>query len=189
MSEELVLRWSFYFWKLVLHCATVILFKYFFSNNFRSPSYGGFPPLCSPLQVISIVHYHPTMLSSICPIEQLFWFSVSNSGWKHCSEVFSTLMRPGKLLQCIYCGGNSFSLRYFRGLITSLRTWSLSSLLESLGRLPKSSKSLPDWHSSGLRRITLSDYCLRTFPCTTIHYEAFPNIYSSSDTFLLVNGA
>ena len=30
-----------------------------------------------------------------------FWFSGGKGGWKHCSEVFSTLMRPGKLLQCI----------------------------------------------------------------------------------------
>ena len=60
-------------------------------------------------------------------------------------------------------------------------------MLESPGRLPKLSKSLPDWHSSGPRRITLSDHCLWTFPCTTIHHGAFPNICSSSDAFLLVN--
>ena len=82
---------------------------------------------------------------------------------------------------------SSFFPRYFRGLITSSRPWSLSSLLESPGRLPKLSKSLPDWHSSGPRRITLSDHCLWTFPCTTIHHGAFPNICSSSDAFLLVN--
>ena len=56
MSEDLVLRWSCYFWKLVLRCTTVIFFQYFFSNNFRSPNCGGFFTLYSLLQAISIVH-------------------------------------------------------------------------------------------------------------------------------------
>ena len=38
------------------------------------------------------------VLEFLSPFPQLFWFSGNKSGWKHCSEVFSTLMRPGKLL-------------------------------------------------------------------------------------------
>ena len=56
MSEELVLSRNCYFWRLALHWAIVIFFQYLFSSVFRSPSYGGFPPLYSPLQAISILH-------------------------------------------------------------------------------------------------------------------------------------
>ena len=42
-------------------------------NIFRSSSYGGFPPLYSPLQFISIVYlHHPTLDPSIYPIKQIF---------------------------------------------------------------------------------------------------------------------
>ena len=42
--------------------------------------------------------YHLTLHLSLCLPQQLFWFSMDNSGWKYCLEVISTLMRPGKLL-------------------------------------------------------------------------------------------
>ena len=113
----------------------------------------------------------------------------NGSGWEHCSEVFSTLMQLGKLLQCIECGGGSFSLRYFCIFIVSVRAWSLSSLLESSERLPKSPECLLDWYSSGPRRMTFSDLDLLLFPNATIYCGTSLVICSSSDAFPLVNGA
>ena len=100
MSEKSVFRWIDYSWKLVLHCATIILFHYFSACIFFDP-----PLMECLLHYIIITNsfqsplvYHPTLYLSICPTEQLFWFSVGGSSWKHYSEVFSTLMRPRKLL-------------------------------------------------------------------------------------------
>ena len=82
----------------------------------------------------------------------------------HCSGVFSTQMRPEKLLQCIKCNGNSFSLRYFCVLILFARAWSSSLSLEIPGRSPKSPKYLLDRYSSYPRRITSSNCTLPPFP-------------------------
>ena len=44
---------------------------------------------------------HQTLLSVLCELRKLR---------QHCLGVFFTLMRPGEQLQCIQCGGGSFSL-------------------------------------------------------------------------------
>ena len=87
------------------------------------------------------------------------------------------------------CGGGSFFPRYFYILIFSIRAWSLSSLLESLGRSPKSPRRLLDWYSSGSRSVTSSDLSPPLFPYATIYSETFPVICFSSDTPPLANRA
>ena len=72
-------------------------------------------------------------------------------------------MRPKKLLQCIECGGNNFSLRYFCILIISVRARSSSLSLEIPGKSPKLPKYLLDQHSPYPRRITSSDCTLSPF--------------------------
>ena len=76
MSEEKVLGRNCYFWELVLHCATVILFQYLFFSIFRSPNYGGFLMLYNLLQAVSIVH-----LSLIQPCTQVSVLLSSFSGF------------------------------------------------------------------------------------------------------------
>ena len=98
-------------------------------------------------------------------------------------------MRSEKLLQCIYWGGNSFSLRYFCILILFVRAWSSSLLLEIPGRSPKSPKYLLDQHSSYPRRITSSDYTLPPFPYVIPHSGTYLIVYSSSDVSTLSNRA
>ena len=100
MSEEWVFRWISYSWKLVLHYATVILFHYFSFVFFPIPLLWRVSHIIYPFPIHShrLLIYHPTLHSSIYPTEHLFWFSVGDNGWKHFSEVFSTLMRLGKLL-------------------------------------------------------------------------------------------
>ena len=68
-----------------------------------------------------------------------------------------------KLLQCIKCCGNSFSLRYFYIFILSIRAWSSSLSLEIPGRSPKLPKYLLDQHSPYPRRIISSNYTLPPF--------------------------
>ena len=133
--------------------------------------------------------HHPTLYSSMCLIKHLLWLSVNGNGWDHCSEVFSTLMRPVKSLQCIQCGSSSFSLRYFCILILSVRAWNLSLLLESLGRSPKSPGCLLDWYSSDPRKVTSSDLSPPLFLYVTIYSGVSPVIYSYSDASPLVNRA
>ena len=164
---------------------------------FRSPPYGGSFTLYRVFQVISIVHLFIIQpCTQICILSSIFsdslWTvvietTVQSSDWDHCSEVFSTLMRPGKLMLCIQCDGGSFSLRYFCILIIFIRVWSLSSLLESLGRSPKSPGCLLDWYLSGPRRVTSSDLSPPLFPYVTIYSRVSPVIYSSSDTSSLAN--
>ena len=140
-----------------------------------------------PSHLHRTVFHHPTLHSSMCPIKHILWLSMNGSGWEYCSKVFFTLMQLGKLLQCIQCGGGSFSLRYFYILIFSVRAWSLSSLLESLGRLPKSTECLLDWYSFGSRRVTSSNLSPPFFSWATIYSGASPVFYSSSDASPLTN--
>ena len=84
---------------------------------------------------------------------------------------------------------SSFSLRYFCILILSVRVWSLSSLLEPPGKLPKSPECLLDWYSSGPRRLPSSDFNPPPFPYAIIYSGASSVIYSSSDVSVLANRA
>ena len=91
-------------------------------------------------------------------------------------------MRPKKLLQCIKCGGNSFSLRYFYILILFVHTRSSSLSLEIFGSPPRLPKYLLDQHSPYPKRITSSDCTLPTFPMQAsilgpIWSFAFPQTY------------
>ena len=147
-------------------CYSNSLSLFFSLYFFRSSSHGVSPPLYSPHQFILIVH-----LFIIQPCTQVFVLLSSFSGFLWAVVVENTVQR------------------YFHVLIHSLHLWSLSSLLERPGSLLKSSRSSLDWHSSGPRRITISDQYLWTFPCTATPYGAFSNVYSSSDVFLSINGA
>ena len=84
---------------------------------------------------------------------------------------------------------SSFSLKYFCILILSVCVWSLSSSLESLGRLPKPPECLLDWYSSGPRRVTSSDFNPPPFPYAIIYSRASSVIYFSSDISILANRA
>ena len=163
----------------------------FFFNISPSLFSGGFTLLYSHPPFNPTVH-----LSTFWPrtwvflsFPTAFWFSGSKSGCKHCSEVFSTLMRPGKLLYCIYCGGSSFFLRYFCGLIPFLYIWSLSLSLELPERLFRARRSSLYWYMSDPRRMTLSDQHLWIFICSIIYYGAFSHAFFSSDALLLKSGA
>ena len=70
----------------------------------------------------------------------------------------------------------------------SLYIWSLSSLLELLGRLSRVRRSSLYWHLSDSRRMTLSDQHPWIFICSTIYYGSFPHTFFSSDELLLKNG-
>ena len=162
----------------------------FFLNISPSPFSGGFTLLYSHPPFNPTVH-----LSTFWPrirvflsFPTAFWFSRSKRGCRHCSEVFSTLMRPGRLLYCIECGGSSFFLRYFCVLISSLYIWSLSSSLEFLGRLFRVRRSSLYWYMLDPRRMTLSDQHLWIFICSIIYYGAFSHTFFSSDALLLKSG-
>ena len=90
-------------------------------------------------------------------------------------------MRPEKLLQCIKCGGNSFSLRYFCILILFVRAWSSFLSLEIFGGSLRLPKYLLDWHSPYPRGITSSDCTLQPFLYVSLHSGAYLIIYFSSD--------
>ena len=74
-----------YFWKIVQHCATVVLFLLPFTIFLRSP------PLWRGFHIIytclghphrTLVH-HLNLYSSICLIKHLPWLSVNGSGWDY----------------------------------------------------------------------------------------------------------
>ena len=90
-------------------------------------------------------------------------------------------MRPEKLLQCIKCGGNSFSLRYFCILILSVRAWSSFLSLEIFGGSLRLPKYLLDRYSPYPRGITSSDCTLQPFLYVSLHFGAYLIIYFSSD--------
>ena len=73
-------------------------------------------------------------------------------------------MRPEKLLQCIECGGNSFSLRYFYILIPFVHSRSSSLPLEVLRKSVKVLKYLLNQHLSYPSSITFSNCNLPPFP-------------------------
>ena len=117
------------------------------------------------------------------PLCERWWLKL------HCSGVFSTQMRPEKLLQCIKCNSNSFSLRYFCVLILFARAWSSSLSLEIPRRSPKSPKYLLDRYSSYPRRITSSDCTLPPFPYMILQSRASLIICPSSDVSTSSNRA
>ena len=89
-------------------------------------------------------------------------------------------MQPEKLLQCIECDGNSFSLRYFCILIPFVHSLKFFLKLEVLRRQVKVLGYLLNQHSSYPSSITFSDCNLLPFPS-----RGHPIQYLS-DCFLLL---
>ena len=125
------------------------------SNFLRSPIHGESFTLYNFLldHIDRTLVSHSNLHSSTCPIRHLLWLSINGSGW----------MRPEKLLQCIKCGDNSFSLKYFCIFILFIHFWSSSLSLEVLRKSAKLPKYSLNQHSSYPSSITFSDCTLPPF--------------------------